>query len=385
MSFQFGFSSQDFSDDELESSQKASLLAPDMNNDLKCESISPLDLPHLTSPELKQPKWESLSGILEGLVNVRVSFEKILTPQMGIPLYRRELFDVKHQLMTEADEMADDGANAELEILMGETNEDVRKNIYEGGLKSWECSIDLVDALSSSLSDTIRSGTILELGCGTSLPSEFLFSQLLKGEHQTCSANIILTDYNESVLRLVSLPNLVITWALETLKTQELIDIQQCGDKTVPVEENELLLTSSLLEKFQDDTSKRGINLKLLSGTWGRQFYDIVSSELQQSAELLILSSETIYQPETLPVISELILELLRPSCQSQSYTAKALVAAKDIYFGVGGSVIEFQNYIENRIAKDSLNLVHQTFKVQAGLKRSIVSIEHRKDEAIHM
>jgi len=30
------------------------------------------------------------------------------------------------------------------------TEEDIRSNLYEGGLKSWECSIDLVKELASS-------------------------------------------------------------------------------------------------------------------------------------------------------------------------------------------------------------------------------------------
>lgn len=30
------------------------------------------------------------------------------------------------------------------------TEEDIRTNLYEGGLKSWECSIDLVKELASS-------------------------------------------------------------------------------------------------------------------------------------------------------------------------------------------------------------------------------------------
>ncbi|SCU88470.1 LADA_0E10352g1_1 [Lachancea dasiensis] len=376
MAFQFGFSGQDLSDDELSDHRQCSQDSPGMIGEAEKPACNPLDSPNLQSSVFKQPAWEDLGAILESLVNVRISFEKILTPQCGIPLYRRELFDVKHQLMTEADDEASVHSSVELEILMGETNEDVRRNVYEGGLKSWECSIDLVDALSLSLSESIRSSTILELGCGTSLPTEYLFAQLLQNKGQRCNANIYLADYNESVLRLVSIPNLVLTWAVVTLSSQELTELQKHEDPNTPVAEGELLLTKALLRKFAQDISAKGVHLNLLSGAWGRDFCNILLPRLPEtSSELLILSSETIYQPETLPVISEVILELL----QSKP-GARALVAAKDIYFGVGGSVIEFQNYIHDKIQSRSLNLVQQTSKIQAGLKRSIVSI-HQKEQ----
>ncbi|SCU86677.1 LAFA_0E02366g1_1 [Lachancea sp. 'fantastica'] len=382
MSFQFGFSSQDLSDDELNDQHRDDIVDSDAIGKTEAPPINALDLPHLKSSSLKQPKWESIESILQSLVDVRVSFEKILTPQCSIPLYRRELFDVKHQLMTESEENENTEEQIELEILIGETNEDLRKNVYEGGLKSWECSIDLVEALSTSAHRGTLHSTILELGCGTSLPSEYLFGQLLSENTQRCDVSFILADYNESVLRLVSLPNLIITWAMQTLNPQELMELQQGDNASIPVMENELLFTQSLIHKFQQDIFARGIVLRLLSGTWGRDFHNLVSTTLQDSSsELLVLSSETIYQPDMLPVVSDLILQLLNDS-QSQQRKATALVAAKDIYFGVGGSVIEFQNYIQKRITDSSLNLAWQTFKVQAGLKRSIVSIRDAEAEA---
>ncbi|CAR25020.1 Mitotic exit network interactor 1 [Lachancea thermotolerans] len=375
MSFQFALSSADLSDDELSDSQNSHQISTGDITGAATPAVNPLDAPHLRSNELKQPQWEGLNKILESLKDVRVSFEKIHTPDKGIPLYRRELFDVKHQLMTESDEKDDEQSKVELEILMGETNEDVRKNVYEGGLKSWECSIDLVDALSTDFGNGFSSGTILELGCGTSLPSEYLFAQLLKSNRR-CDAKLILADYNDSVLRLVSIPNLIITWALLTLDEQKLTTLQQGGNETVPIVEYELIFTSELLTAFEEDIVKRGISILLASGTWGRDLCSLLSPELSRSEEVLLLSSETIYHPETLPIISELILELMQLTAHASNSTIKTLVAAKDIYFGVGGSVIEFERYMQQRIKERRLGLKLFTQKVQAGLKRSIVSIE---------
>ena len=56
-------------------------------------------------------------------------------------LPRRELFDVRVQIMAE-----DDNPDASLDIA-GLDDSDIRTNVYEGGFKSWECSFDLARLL----------------------------------------------------------------------------------------------------------------------------------------------------------------------------------------------------------------------------------------------
>ena len=50
-----------------------------------------------------------------------------------------------------------------------EQNTDLVKNVYEGGLKIWECSHDLVQFLSQT-KVPIHDQRVLELGCGAALP-----------------------------------------------------------------------------------------------------------------------------------------------------------------------------------------------------------------------
>jgi protein-histidine N-methyltransferase len=57
-------------------------------------------------------------------------------------LPRRDLFDARFQLISQA---ADDKNIDGLEYL--EAPSDLVSGIYEGGLKTWECSLDLVDVL----------------------------------------------------------------------------------------------------------------------------------------------------------------------------------------------------------------------------------------------
>lgn len=46
---------------------------------------------------------------------------------------------------------------------------DLVSGVYEGGLKIWECSLDLVDYIKANAS-TFAGKSILELGCGQGLP-----------------------------------------------------------------------------------------------------------------------------------------------------------------------------------------------------------------------
>lgn len=365
MSFSFGFTSTDLSDDELDGGQQ--------QNDQHAVSAvvsNPLDAPHLQGSSVVQPQWEDLKLMLKSLENVRISFEEFDTPKHKTVLYRREIFDVKHQLMSEADEAQDE--KAELDILIGETSEDLRKNVYEGGLKSWECSIDVVDSLSENGAPFRGIGCLVELGCGTALPSEFVFARYLQ-EQSNRGLKFILSDYNKSVLRLVTLPNLIIAWAKTVLSDDQWVQLQRSDNEDIPIQPDELLLTAKLLETFYSDITSRNISIELISGTWGRSFTNMLPTRLDTDKGILIISSETIYQPENLPVVAETLLELLS---SSNGGTFKALVAAKDIYFGVGGSIMEFEKYLNHRIENDRLPLTFNTYKVDSSLKRSITFIE---------
>ena len=57
-------------------------------------------------------------------------------------------------------------------------NSDLVKNVYEGGLKIWECSQDLVSYLNSS-NINLKNQRILELGCGAALPSLYCLKKLI--------------------------------------------------------------------------------------------------------------------------------------------------------------------------------------------------------------
>ena len=64
----------------------------------------------------------------------------------------------------------------------------------------------------------------------------------------------------------------------------------------------------------------------------------IYADEKYLSTYDLVLSSEGIYSPKSLPQFTSVLLSSLR---------GHALVASKKVYFGVGGGVTEFINELE--------------------------------------
>ena len=375
MSFSFGFSNDDIESD---------LQTNDFASTEQHFNVNPLDDSRLLASEVIQPQYEELNTLLQSLKDVRLSFEEFLTPQQTV-LFRRELFDVKHQLMSESEDLATDKSinvdqNVELEILIGETAEDVRKNVYEGGLKSWECSIDLVDSIVIQNTDNQLNNYdfIVELGCGSALPSDYIFRWYLQNLLDR-GVTMVLSDYNRSVLRLVTLPNLIITWAKTVLNEEQWESLQKTSeDDEIPIHGNELLLSAKLLEAFALDLQLKNIQIKFISGSWGRKFNNLIKSNASPVKGMLLLTSETIYQPENLPVVGETILDLkLHYNNFLNHQNVVSLIAAKDIYFGVGGSVIEFENYINHRLEelckKGEINFA--TFRMKDYMKRSITRL----------
>jgi protein-histidine N-methyltransferase len=367
MSFSFGFTSESFTDDELQDAAPSTQQQP-------TTSSAPLNNATAAADDAAPfpPQIHHLESLLQSLTNTRLTFETISTPG-GETLYRRELFDVKHQLMSEDTNMNASSNESTNDVLLGlGSSSDLLRNVYEGGFKSWECSTDLVDRFAHDLQQDNNSilitGDLLELGCGTALPSCFLFKRLLsqsqQQQQQIRSQSLVLTDYNASVLRLVTLPNLILTWAQSVLTEEELAALQKADDETIPIVSDELQLSPSLLARFASDLQRLNLALHFISGSWSPHFLSLLSS-ISQGFET-VYTSETIYSLETLPVISDLLIELKAKN---------TYVAAKDIYFGVGGNLVDFLNYLERRNREGALQMAVDVAKVGGGLQRSIVLI----------
>lgn len=300
MSFKFGFSGDDIEEEE--------------NNDVLDESqpnsILPINFMHENTPipSEHEPTIYKFGDLIPNGVRISYTKETNLPP-------KRDFFDIKHQLMTR------DHLSKEDEILLGSS--DLETSTYEGGLKVWECSFDLIKTLENS---NLNVDNILELGCGTAIPMTFVFKSILE-QQLLLPKKLTLADFNLNVLKLVTAPNMLLTWMEAVGK----ID-QEIG---------EVEITDELINEFTVDVENKNIEINFISGAWSSQFVKL----LQPTNYDLVLASETIYSLETIGTFTDTMINCLDTSKKSPT----ALIAAKKIYFGVGGGIPEFQSELKKR------------------------------------
>lgn len=262
-------------------------------------------------------------------------------------------------------------------ILTPPQNSDLQTNIYEGGYKTWECSLDLASYLldrgpRKDLDDLVRVNHVIELGCGSAIPTLVLFQHALR---HGLGMYFTLTDYNFDVLRLVTVPNLLLTWVagLNAEQSSDLFGehgnpflVQGGGNGDEG--HGDVYLTPALLSAFQSTLTETGISLTLLSGSWLpiSTFLSLVPSA--PDLNTFIMGSETIYSPASLEAFTEAIAALM-----GRVKSGKTVVAAKRVYFGVGGSVDGFKESCGRRecVVQDV-----QFEGLEVGVRRALLEVQ---------
>lgn len=182
-----------------------------------------------------------------------------------------------------------------------------------------------------------------QLGCGTALPTLVLFHYALT---QSLPLYFTLSDYNASVLRLVTLPNLLLTFcaALPDATSSPFSAGFPNPLHTSPT--GDLDITPGLLNAFTSTLAQQSLIITLISGSWRptELFLPLVATAPEMNT--LVLASETIYSPASLESFTEALVGILE--CVRMG---KAMVAAKRVYFGVGGSVDGFKEEAARRKA----------------------------------
>lgn len=137
MSFSFSFSG-----DDIEEAEGSVALPKVVSEQRETAPSQASAFPVEGKPQLP-PVRHDLDELL-GLLPSKVAYDLLevkLDDGRIVSLPRRELWDVRVQLMAE-----DDGSGATME---GLGNHDVKTGVYEGGFKSWESSVDLVKVLAT--------------------------------------------------------------------------------------------------------------------------------------------------------------------------------------------------------------------------------------------
>ncbi|KAM7193522.1 hypothetical protein V8F33_007749 [Rhypophila sp. PSN 637] len=355
MAFSFSFAGDDIDENESFGDQTANLPS-------STGSIPPQPQPSDPSASafpvqgkpLLPPTHHDLSLMLSRLPS-KIAYSTLTVDLEGsrgtIEIPRRELWDVRVQLMAEEE---NNESVSESQAGLGE--HDVKTGIYEGGFKSWESSVDLVKVLASENAQQVLLRDpcfVAELGCGTALPSLALFQWAIAGRKNNTTATgespsplvLTLADYNPSVLYLVTLPNFILAWALE--KREEVPVLEEA----LTTCEGELELTPDVLTAFTDFLRSSQITLSFLSGAWSPEFVDLLysssivhgSTMASARSQTLVIGAETIYSPFALERFMNTLLTVLRRERHERpNGYAAAIIAAKKLYFGVGGSLDDF-------------------------------------------
>lgn len=139
MAFSFSFAGDDIEDDG-----RPLTPPPQVKKSAVASPAGTGAFPVQGKPQLP-PASHDLEDMLSKLPS-KIAFNLLgvdLQDGSTLQIPRRELWDVRAQLMAE-----DDGENpSESEAGLGE--HDVKTGIYEGGFKSWESSVDMVKVLAS--------------------------------------------------------------------------------------------------------------------------------------------------------------------------------------------------------------------------------------------
>ncbi|KAL3797385.1 hypothetical protein HJC23_010511 [Cyclotella cryptica] len=232
---------------------------------------------------------------------------------------------------------------------------DLIPGVYEGGLKVWECSVDLCRFLASIIEqicsrkgmdiDTqddfnndhmgdlefvrqavsrsiTRGGLTMELGCGHGLPGclilrESIRKTLSNNSHSSEHDSVVLfSDFNDFVLQYATIPNAQINVS----------GLRSCDGVGL----DEVIAAQSLL-----------MSSVFSGGDWMGLSHKISSGSLEWVTDTdgrfdLILAAETTYTIESCNDTAFLMLKHLKID------SGVGLVATKRFYFGVGGGTDMF-------------------------------------------
>ena len=186
--------------------------------------------------------------------------------------------------------------------------EDLIHNVYEGGFKIWECTLDVLDYLqeNSKIFD-LKEKSILDLGCGQGLLGIYALKMDAK--------SVLFQDYNAEVLQFFTNMNL------------------QANFKNMKEINNKIRFISGdwtpFIAKVGDDSNELFLN------------NGVENAKIEYDREFdLIFMSEVIYKVENYSKIADILEKLLKKK------GGVCVLGTKFYYFGVGGSLPEFEDYI---------------------------------------
>ncbi|KAJ6653861.1 hypothetical protein lerEdw1_008609 [Lerista edwardsae] len=266
--------------------------------------------------------------------NVPKDVSKVLENKVMVPLpgmYHVNIYVVETAFPN--DSIAEDIASQSIS-----SHSDLITGVYEGGLKIWECTFDLMHYLSEAEIQFAHK-VVLDLGCGAGLLGIVALKRNAERVH--------FQDYNSMVIEEITLPNVLVN-------CDQHDDDDDVGGITEPA-----VKRSRKRDFTQDMLSK----CKFFSGEWSEFTSLLLSNEFSAKYDL-ILTSETIYNPDYYEALHDVLSRLLETN-------GCIYLATKAHYFGCGGGVLLFTKFIEEKhVFKSRIVKV-----IDKGLKRFIIEL----------
>jgi SAM-dependent methyltransferase len=245
---------------------------------------------------------ENTSNIPSGVVELDADFlEQVETDEISFVRGEdMQTQEIKLQYVTNSMDLL----NERLETPKYDPKNDLIKNEYEGGFTVWECTYDLIQFLFNNGEKVdLNQKSILDLGCGHGLVGIYCLKA-----YDDCT--VVFQDYNLDVLKFATLPNIVKNGFEERIGNCRFIS----GDW-----EN---LAERINENCNDIVTPLHVN-----GITPKKY----------SA---ILMSEVLYNPDNYNKLARVIADLLEKD-------GICVISSKLYYFGAGGSVDEFKEFLE--------------------------------------
>ncbi|XP_073493137.1 histidine protein methyltransferase 1 homolog [Phyllobates terribilis] len=216
------------------------------------------------------------------------------------------------------------------------SNSDLISGVYEGGMKIWECTFDLIRYFEDE-DINFEGKSVLDLGCGAGLLGIFSLIQKAKVVH--------FQDYNSTVIEEITIPNVLLNCDSDNL-TENIDGVS--SKKRVKKSD----VKAGLLNKC-----------RFFSGEWSH-FTQLMQNQEPPMKYDIIVTSETVYNPAYYSALHETFQNLL-------ANNGIVYLASKSHYFGVGGGVHLFETFI----MESKLFNIH-TLKVHDdGLQRMLLSL----------
>ncbi|XP_035519477.1 histidine protein methyltransferase 1 homolog isoform X1 [Morone saxatilis] len=246
-----------------------------------------------------------------------------------------------------------------------EQRSDLISGVYEGGLKVWECTYDLLELIEKD-GETFGGKAVLDLGCGAGLLGILALKRGAKQVH--------FQDYNSTVVEQLTVPNVM-------LNCQEDDEVDSEDDKEEGRGKGKIQEEDGCKKKVkekQDENpppKKRAVDLsqqpllakcRFFSGDWST-FLALVKKEDPQPKYDIIFTSETIYNTAYYPTLHETLHKLLAPG-------GLVYLATKSHYFGVGGGLHLFETFVEQR----GIFSLDHLWDGEEGLQRHVVVLRFK-------